>query len=1587
MKRFLSIALSLIFLLSALIIPLEIVSTAEESVAEKYDFSFKKADVYNYSSAKKNDDAKGYLTFTPNSGSESLKIAPLHAPSQYENNWSDPVAEYEEITVDGRKTDSLKVYANNETYLVPIKKDLKPFELKPGTEYSITISYLHKSNVQNDTAKCRGFYAASGLVAPFNVMANKRNTVPLTAFGDNSYLSRPFASDSIDDLSTLPSDTNALITKTVTFKTPEAEGEGYTYDAKNNAYKINVNGVEYSLYNYFFLYFETAAKPVINITALSISEIIPVDETGYTYSFEKDKVYNYIRAKKNDSNTGWLSFTPKNSSSSVKIVPLHAPSQYENNWSDPVAEYEEIAVEGQKTDSLKVYANNETYLIPIKEDGKPFELKPDKEYVVKISYVHSKSAQSDTSKMRGFYAAGGYNAPFNLMADGMSAVPLSAFGENSYLSRPYSSVSIDDLATVPEDNTALITKTVTFKTPAEKGEGYTYDAKSNAYKIEANGTEYTLYNIFYLYFGTYAKPTINITELSINEYVESDEVSVTFVNTLTNEETVVTGKKGEPFTYPADPFDEERKFGGWYYTREYVKPFVVTVFPDVSVKVFSRFIDPPPTGFEDFETYTSNEYTVISNANGEMIKSNRAYFGDMLSICDKAYGGEKSLKYEWDSTMVRDVNDANTYDAAGRYNSIDAKVLLEEVKIHSNTTYVVSFKYFVEKANSEIYVSAASGQSTNIWGDTVNYKYEQPGSHFVVPAFNNDGEWHEGKFVVTTAFKGKGNSLFFIISLPENKDAVLYIDDISFIPLRDDESYIKYDGIATSEIFVGKIGEKLPEYTPSNGKHTFLGWYADADYGAEFDKIVFEEMGITAYAKWNQLPITFDGDFDGRLSTVLLSVENKSGAGNGDDFSLKYTYNGDEFFRYTDDGTPQYFRERYSNPDSNAVIKNGLKTNTVYIINYDVKVNDSNLDVNAYFVNASSQNIWSGLTNQPSSQIVLKTSDKGNGWMNKTVAVKTGDLSYATSLYLYFTVENDLTGRKAEIYVDNILVYEAEGPMAIYNTCDGRGSFLVTGKAGDKLIPPSAPVKYAYDFTGWYLDADGKVKFEETVLKENEIFFVYPNFETAKTIVFDYEKYFVPYTDRDKGIYQRHDCEVITLKGAYSGNHVMKADRSYTENPEFNLGGAGHLLSSNNITKRLDLNKNYIVTFKYYIEKQGQRPLEVSLRAAALNNFWAQTLVSNYYVIEMNEETEKWHTGTLVVSGSKISNADMNWAYVSWIGGNEGMYYIDDFTITEMAEGHMAYFVDNGGCSKIPEYVSGRPGQNFSSQLPHNPVYENHKFLGYYVLNDKGEYEPYTDMTLRNGKEVEIVARFIRLKTVQDFEKMYPAAVDAMPAYNVKDYDYELYNTERNGNSKDNVTSGSYSLKRKGKTQFFENALLLTQGMQLIPDEKYTVTFNVKMTSYLQTDGAVKIVGCNSPVFAWAVYGDYFPVVAVNELTDGTWHQVSYTFTAIEPYVSVQIPGYCEIYIDDVVFTHVDKSTPVSNPVQFTEYVPQKRDLITGEIIGLGEQSAIDIDSIIDKNLARSEGVVFFVIGGAVLILIVAVTVLLIIKKKKGGVN
>lgn len=236
---------------------------------------------------------------------------------------------------------------------------------------------------------------------------------------------------------------------------------------------------------------------------------------------------------------------------------------------------------------------------------------------------------------------------------------------------------------------------------------------------------------------------------------------------------------------------------------------------------------------------------------------------------------------------------------------------------------------------------------------------------------------------------------------------------------------------------------------------------------------------------------------------------------------------------------------------------------------------------------------------------------------------------------------------------------------------------------------------------------------------------------------------------------------------------------------------------------------------------------------------------------------------------------------------------------------------------------------------------------------------------------------------VQDFEVDFVWWSQNYRGYTIYDFDYELYDSQAEGNSAENVTGGRYSLHRKGTSKYFENSIIINSFNQIEPLNRYTLTMNVKLGKHFHSDGAIKVYSNNSATYPWAVVGNYIDIIPIKDLKENEWTKVSFTFEPSEAFLGIQTPGYVELFIDDIVLTSVDKkSLPLSKQPTYKEYTVVER-TENGEIIRTAE-NFVDVTEIIDPKLSdNNKNFEFIIITAGGIVVISLVFLIFIIKRKK----
>ena len=1051
----------------------------------------------------------------------------------------------------------------------------------------------------------------------------------------------------------------------------------------------------------------------------------------------------------------------------------------------------------------------------------------------------------------------------------------------------------------------------------------------------------------------------------------ADIVNITFVDEFNNTENTISGNKGEGFTYPADPVDEngEQWFMGWFTDKTYQTEHVTGVFGDSDLTLYAEWLceSDAPSCYQDFENYTKDQWELKDPVN-DIRKNNRDYFFEGASKqSDITYNNSGyAIKMDWDADMVKDATNPNTYDAAGRWKSIDRKINLD-LRPENHVTYTITFKYYVEKADTDFNFTLHSAWDGSIWSFRKDYA--------TIGCERTVG-WHEATATFTTDFDTH-NTMFLIMNLSANKDVTVYIDDVAIEAVQPYDSFVRIKtGLGGDLVVKGVRGEsiELPQLTHPL-KADFEGYYSNENFTTKFTAETFQRKELVTYAKWGPAPITFEEfPYDippSERAYYTFSIKKGDGVGYDDNSALNFLFDGDKSYQRPGSSEPTVFYTRYNTKDNSIYVDNALTAGALYKISFYTKSGkNSKSDYSIMLASGDDDSIWWPCWKEHlATRTTFKASNKDWQYCEFFISPTPSTTSTTSSaLYLQFNSLDGSENSYVDAYLDNLVIEKIVPPYIFFDHTLAEVTTFVKGEVGKEIVPPTAKC-FAKTFTGWYTDAECTTKFTETHFTDSMAMTLYAGWKDATEVTYTFENFDIPHRGDDPTLNIRRDIHLKTYSKAVSGKNVLEVDRTHNQTyssyvPLAN-GKKVHEINGKNL---------YVITLNYAVSKKLSGSATIKVLSAMPNNYWGHMNYGSSISIPADTEVGKWKKATLVLDSSKIPHELAVGVFLEVVGGTDGKLFIDDVTIKTIPLGNQLAIIDNGDCNKIPTVLYGKTGQNFASKLPTSPTVEGKYFKGYFVLDESKNYAELKREDMKFAKDpVVVYARFINTEVTEDFESdSVRSAISKYDVFSIYDFDYELYDSTANGNSSDNVTSGKYSLHRKGNTNFNENALVLGTHNSIAEGERYTVTFKVKLGEHKHTNGAVKIVSCRNYIYSWDTMGDYYPVVAIADLADGQWHEVSYTFNSIESFVSVQTPGQVELFFDDFKFT-LAKDTPISEPVNYTEH-----------LIGVKANSdGVDITTIIDESLLESSISIWLIIGIAAAVLVLVAGIVLVIAKRK----
>lgn len=382
-------------------------------------------------------------------------------------------------------------------------------------------------------------------------------------------------------------------------------------------------------------------------------------------------------------------------------------------------------------------------------------------------------------------------------------------------------------------------------------------------------------------------------------------VTVTFVDTLNNNEYSVTGLAGETIVYPNDPIDnvnnpEQYWFIDWYTTENYENKFIDKSFGYSNITVYSKWMSEIEDEVEDFENYTEHKRWLETDASGNVYYGNGDTFGAAMYIVSDDTNNRNGnvLKLNWDASMIKIKEDPSTYNAAERYTALDNVALLQNVSLMENVSYKITFDYYVETLSQTqvLKVCPYNTHKTNIWCERISFKDTQS-AFYNITSKDKDGAWHKGEMTLNMQFVSpEYNAIFFVLNLAENTDAVVYFDNIRFEAVQPYEASVLYiaNNNEPNKLVVGKAGDSLKEYVPSFGELPFGGWFTDENLTREFTENELQKGALVLYGSWKNAIYNTSDRAQLHFSTQKFWINDPNGLvynAYRDEYHLFYQYN------------------------------------------------------------------------------------------------------------------------------------------------------------------------------------------------------------------------------------------------------------------------------------------------------------------------------------------------------------------------------------------------------------------------------------------------------------------------------------------------------------------------------------------------------------------------------------------------------------------------------------------------------------------------------------------------------------------------
>ena len=616
----------------------------DEELEDKYVFDVEKmgyyADVPNKEGQTVLDSSLTWnyapLSIDPGLGRAKRNVYPVYSTASTMNwgpqTWAKPAT----IEYEGAAYDTWRIQNSNPSVFMPLKDDGTPFELAPGHTYTVNLKYYMNSYESgNPFLQCE-----VGVPSDGKVVMNSS-----TLLLDSSIIS--------SRIGWIYGEVGQMVEKKFTITTPSADDANYNYNASQNTYTKNIDGVDCTLYNYLYFSLTNYGKPVIDIVSLDITRDdysakadVNYIDNGEVLKTVNAKVGNFAvdytpADKENMVFSGWYLDetlkTPAGATVTLTEAGLNLYAKWREivNWSEVLDKHYtfDVAGMGYYSDTADTASSNKL------EDDKAWKYSP-----ISIDAGYDRGNRNiyplyGTTTTMG-WGPQNYGKPSTVTYDGKTYNTWQVYSSNPGMFMPLksdgtpfevapghsytvkikyymTSISSDNPLLhlnvgVPSDgtfmrdsnsNVLLASKDVRFGwiygevgqmvektvTIAVPAADANYNVLDNSVIKNYDGVDYTLYNYLYFSLPNYGGPTIDIVSL---EVTRDDYVAQGTIEYIDNGEVIKTETKdvGNVVLEFKPEGTADVIFAGWCLDEELTVPAGTTVsLPEEGIKLYAKW--------------------------------------------------------------------------------------------------------------------------------------------------------------------------------------------------------------------------------------------------------------------------------------------------------------------------------------------------------------------------------------------------------------------------------------------------------------------------------------------------------------------------------------------------------------------------------------------------------------------------------------------------------------------------------------------------------------------------------------------------------------------------------------------------------------------------------------------------------------------------------------------------------------------------------------------------------------------------------------------------------------------------------------